>query len=155
MVMLPGVTRTEPACDARTDGGAGGSQRLWQKYNCAADTAVLRCLRWICTSMTNDRSRAASQSWSALTVIPSLQVKLDGKNIKDLNLRWLRSQIGVVSQEPVLFATTIAENIRYGRQGVTHAEIVAAAVDANAHSFIERLPDVSFYLFYLAILSHT
>ena len=59
----------------------------------------------------------------------------------DLNLHWLRQHIGVVSQEPVLFATTIAENIRYGRDGVTQAEIESAAKAANAHSFISELPD--------------
>ena len=47
----------------------------------------------------------------------------------------------MVSQEPVLFATTIAENIRYGRDGVTQEEIESAAKAANAHSFISELPD--------------
>ena len=61
--------------------------------------------------------------------------------MRDLNLHWLRQHIGVVSQEPVLFATTIAENIRYGRDGVTQEEIESAAKAANAHSFISELPD--------------
>ena len=61
--------------------------------------------------------------------------------MRDLNLHWLRQHIGIVSQEPVLFATTIAENIRYGRDGVTQAEIESAAKAANAHSFISELPD--------------
>ncbi|XP_034242655.1 ATP-dependent translocase ABCB1-like isoform X2 [Thrips palmi] len=69
------------------------------------------------------------------------QVLVDGVDIKDLNLSWLRSQIGVVSQEPVLFGTTIYENIRYGRDDVSKAEIVQAALIANAHSFISSLPD--------------
>ena len=71
------------------------------------------------------------------------QVKLDGNNLKDLNVRWLREHIGIVSQEPILFATTIAENIRYGRLDVTQEEIVAAAKEANAADFIDELPDVS------------
>ena len=58
-----------------------------------------------------------------------------------LNLKWLRSNIGVVSQEPVLFDTTIAENIRYGREDATMADIEAAAIAANAHNFISELPD--------------
>ena len=66
---------------------------------------------------------------------------IDGKNIKDLNLRWLREHIGVVSQEPVLFNTTIAENIRYGRLGATMEEIQQAARQANAYNFISDLPD--------------
>ena len=51
--------------------------------------------------------------------------------------------VGVVSQEPVLFATTIAENIRYGREDVTRDEVVEAAKKANAHDFIVKLPQVS------------
>ena len=68
---------------------------------------------------------------------------LDGKDIRELNVRWLRSHIGVVSQEPVLFATTIAENIRYGLEGVSNQDIEQAAKNANAHDFIMSLPDVS------------
>ena len=68
-------------------------------------------------------------------------VLVDGRDVKSLNLKWLRSQIGVVSQEPVLFATTIAENIRYGREGVTQEEIESAAHAANAHNFIMSLPN--------------
>ena len=72
-----------------------------------------------------------------------MKVLLDGHDVRRLNVRWLRQHIGVVSQEPVLFATTIAENIRYGREGVTDDEIRAAAVAANAHDFITKLPEVS------------
>ena len=61
-------------------------------------------------------------------------------NIKELNLKWLRSHIGVVSQEPVLFDTTIAENIRYGKEDATMEEIQEAAKNANAHNFIMDLP---------------
>ena len=70
-----------------------------------------------------------------------MQITIDGHNIKTLNLRWLRSNIGVVSQEPVLFNTTIAENIRYGKESATMAEIEAAAKNANAHNFIKQLPE--------------
>ncbi|KAK3580600.1 hypothetical protein CHS0354_002698 [Potamilus streckersoni] len=68
------------------------------------------------------------------------QVLIDGNDITDLNLKWLREQIGVVSQEPVLFATTIKENIRYGRTDVTDKEIEEAAREANAHEFISKFP---------------
>ncbi|KAH8236955.1 hypothetical protein KR038_001099 [Drosophila bunnanda] len=67
-------------------------------------------------------------------------VKLDGRDLRTLNVGWLRSQIGVVGQEPVLFATTIGENIRYGRPAATQAEIEKAARAANCHDFISRLP---------------
>ncbi|NWI13941.1 MDR1 protein, partial [Crypturellus soui] len=69
------------------------------------------------------------------------EVTLDGRDIRTLNVKWLRENIGIVSQEPVLFATTIAENIRYGREDVSDAEIEQAAKEANAFDFISRLPD--------------
>ncbi|KAI9533317.1 Multidrug resistance protein 1 [Dissostichus eleginoides] len=68
-------------------------------------------------------------------------VTIDGHDIRSLNTRYLREMIGVVSQEPVLFATTIAENIRYGRLDVTKQEIEQAAKEANAYDFIMSLPD--------------
>jgi len=71
------------------------------------------------------------------------QVLVDGRDIRNLNLKWLREHIGVVSQEPVLFATTIAENIRYGKDGVTQEDIEKATKEANAHDFILKLPQVS------------
>ena len=64
-------------------------------------------------------------------------------DIRTLNVTWLREQIGVVAQEPVLFSTTIADNIRYGREDVTMDEIIAASKQANAYNFIMKLPDVS------------
>ncbi|XP_049765078.1 multidrug resistance protein homolog 49-like [Schistocerca cancellata] len=67
-------------------------------------------------------------------------VSLDGCDLRNLNVRWLRSNIGVVGQEPVLFATTIAENIRYGKPDASQAEIEKAAIEANAHDFICRMP---------------
>ena len=64
------------------------------------------------------------------------KVMLDGIDIRDLNVQWLRDQIGLVSQEPVLFATTIMENIRYGKPGALDDEVYEAARMANAHTFI-------------------
>ncbi|NWR42889.1 MDR1 protein, partial [Regulus satrapa] len=69
------------------------------------------------------------------------EITLDGRDIRTLNTKWLRENIGIVSQEPVLFATTIAENIRYGREDISDAEIERAAKEANAFDFISRLPD--------------
>ncbi|XP_009887262.1 PREDICTED: multidrug resistance protein 1 [Charadrius vociferus] len=71
------------------------------------------------------------------------EMLFDGKNAKTLNIQWLRAQIGIVSQEPILFDCTIAENIAYGDNSrqVSHQEIVNAAKEANIHSFIESLPD--------------
>ncbi|XP_077454038.1 ATP-dependent translocase ABCB1-like [Stigmatopora argus] len=68
-------------------------------------------------------------------------ISVDGHDIRSLNICYLRKMIGVVSQEPVLFATTIAENIQYGRLDVTQEEIMQAAKEANAYNFIMNLPD--------------
>ncbi|KAF4076001.1 hypothetical protein AMELA_G00225410 [Ameiurus melas] len=68
-------------------------------------------------------------------------VSIDGHDIRTLHVRCLREMIGVVSQEPILFATTIAENIRYGREDVTQEEIEQATREANAYDFIMKLPD--------------
>ena len=68
------------------------------------------------------------------------EILLDGTNVKLLQLSWLRAQIGLVSQEPALFATTIKHNILLGRQGATMEEIIEAAKKSNAHSFISQLP---------------
>ncbi|KAM4705764.1 ATP-dependent translocase ABCB1-like [Rhinophrynus dorsalis] len=69
------------------------------------------------------------------------EITLDGHDVRTLNVKWLRENIGVVSQEPVLFGTTIGENIRYGREDVSEREIEQAAKEANAFDFISRLPE--------------
>ncbi|XP_071740264.1 putative multidrug resistance protein [Rutidosis leptorrhynchoides] len=66
---------------------------------------------------------------------------LDGYKIKKLHLKWLRSQMGLVNQEPILFATSIKENILFGKEGASMDDIVAAAKSANAHDYIVKLPD--------------
>ncbi|KAM9956507.1 hypothetical protein ACTFIR_003225 [Dictyostelium discoideum] len=67
-------------------------------------------------------------------------ITIDGYSIKQLNAKWLRSRIGIVSQEPSLFATTILENLRYGNPNATEDEIIEAAKLANAHQFISNFP---------------
>ena len=71
-------------------------------------------------------------------------LKLDQRDIRDLNIRWLRQNIGIVSQEPILFDASIAENIRYGAnfREVSEEEVIVAAKAANIHSFIDTLPEV-------------
>uniref|UniRef100_A0A0D3GAF8 MDR-like ABC transporter n=1 Tax=Oryza barthii TaxID=65489 RepID=A0A0D3GAF8_9ORYZ len=69
-------------------------------------------------------------------------ILLDGVEIKKLEISWLRDQMGLVSQEPVLFNDTIRANIAYGKnEEVTEEEIVAAAKAANAHEFISSMPE--------------
>ena len=67
---------------------------------------------------------------------------LDGDRLDDLNIGWLRSQIGIVTQDPILFGVSIRENIAYGdnTRVVPMEEVIAAAKGANIHNFITTLP---------------
>jgi ATP-binding cassette subfamily B protein len=69
------------------------------------------------------------------------RVTLDGVDLRELDPSWLRARVGVVSQEPVLFSTTIAENVRYGRPGASGAEVEDALRNANALAFVKGFPD--------------
>jgi ATP-binding cassette subfamily B (MDR/TAP) protein 1 len=70
------------------------------------------------------------------------KILFDGLELQTLKVSWLRMQIGLVAQEPVLFNDTIRANIAYGKQGeASEEEIVAAAEASNAHQFISGLPD--------------
>ncbi len=68
-------------------------------------------------------------------------IKLDGKDVRDVTLKSLRRQIGIVQQDVYLFAGTVYENILYGRPDATEEEVIEAAKNANAHEFIMSLPD--------------
>ncbi|XP_061991037.1 ABC transporter B family member 4-like isoform X2 [Rosa rugosa] len=68
------------------------------------------------------------------------EVLIDGVNLKEFQLKWIRQKIGLVSQEPVLFTCSIRDNIGYGKDGATTEEIRAAAELANAAKFIDKLP---------------
>ncbi|KDP21188.1 hypothetical protein JCGZ_21659 [Jatropha curcas] len=68
------------------------------------------------------------------------EVLIDGINLKKLKLSWIRQKIGLVSQEPILFATSIKENIAYGKENATDPEIRTAVELANAAKFIDRMP---------------
>lgn len=68
-------------------------------------------------------------------------ISLDGHELKDLNVKWLRQHIGLVSQEPKLFACSITDNIKIGCPDATQEEVEAAARKANAHDFISSFPD--------------
>ncbi|CAI9093062.1 OLC1v1028468C1 [Oldenlandia corymbosa var. corymbosa] len=67
-------------------------------------------------------------------------IRLDGHKIKKLQLNWLRSRMGLVNQEPILFATSIKENILFGKEGASMEMVINAAQAANAHDFIMKLP---------------
>lgn len=68
------------------------------------------------------------------------EILIDGVNLKEFQLKWIRSKIGLVSQEPVLFSSSIMENIAYGKENATLQEIKAATELANAAKFIDKLP---------------
>ena len=69
------------------------------------------------------------------------QILIDGQDIREVTLESLRQQIGIVSQEAFLFNGTIRENILYGRLDASEAEMMQAAMAANCHEFIMRLPE--------------
>lgn len=71
------------------------------------------------------------------------EILIDGINIKEFQVRWIRGKIGLVSQEPVLFTSTIGDNIAYGKDGASLEEIRAAAELANAAKFIYNLHQVA------------
>ncbi len=68
-------------------------------------------------------------------------VRIDGQDVRDVTLKSLRNQIGIVQQDVYLFAGTIFENIAYGKPGATEEEVIEAAKNANAHEFIMSFPD--------------
>ena len=69
------------------------------------------------------------------------RVLLDGHDLRELDPGWHRGQMGVVAQEPVLFSTTVEENVRYGRPGATHEQVVEACRWAHAHEFVAAFPE--------------
>lgn len=119
---------------------------MWKKHNSPAAATLLWPTGRDCKYKHKLRGKYTDlpDLHSTLTAFfrVALQVTIDGHDIRSLNVRGLREMIGVVSQEPVLFATTIAENIRYGRQDVTQEEIEQATREANAYNFIMKLPNV-------------
>ena len=80
------------------------------------------------------------------------EVLIDGIDLKKLKLKFIREKIGLVSQEPVLFATTIRENISYGKENASEEEIRTAIELANAAKFIDKLPKVPILLLLLCFL---
>ncbi|XP_074566675.1 ABC transporter B family member 10-like [Curcuma longa] len=69
------------------------------------------------------------------------RVLVDSKDIKEYNLHWLRHQIGLVQQEPLLFSSSIRDNIFYGSEGASETEVMEAAMEASIHDFICSLPN--------------
>src|SRR6185503_21154159 len=73
--------------------------------------------------------------------VTSGRVTLDGVDVRDVELKSLRNAIGVISQDPFLFSATVRENIMFGAPGLEEAEVEKISRLAQAHEFVERLPD--------------
>jgi ATP-binding cassette subfamily B (MDR/TAP) protein 1 len=67
-------------------------------------------------------------------------ITLDGHDLRTLQVKWLRDQIGMVGQEPILFASSILENVMMGKDNATKEEAISACIAADAHNFISKLP---------------
>ncbi|KAL0398391.1 UNVERIFIED_CONTAM: ABC transporter B family member 9 [Sesamum radiatum] len=125
-------------------------QHVSFKYATRPDTQIFQDLS---LSISSGKTTAlVGQSGSGKSTVISLlqrfydpdcgNIYLDDIEIRQFNLSWLRRQMGLVSQEPILFNETIRDNITYGSQGdVTEEEIIIAAKAAHAHNFISSLPD--------------
>ncbi|KAL0442575.1 UNVERIFIED_CONTAM: ABC transporter B family member 9 [Sesamum latifolium] len=125
-------------------------QHVSFKYATRPDTQIFQDLS---LSISSGKTTAlVGQSGSGKSTVISLlqrfydpdsgNIYLDDIEIRQFNLSWLRRQMGLVSQEPILFNETIRDNITYGSQGdVTEEEIIVAAKAAHAHNFISSLPD--------------
>ncbi|XP_058101247.1 ABC transporter B family member 9-like isoform X2 [Magnolia sinica] len=124
-------------------------QHVKFKYPTRPDVQIFRnlCLRISSVKTVALVGESGSGKSTAIALLQrfydpdSGQILLDGVEIKILKLLWLRQQMGLVSQEPILFNDTIRANIAYGKQGeVSEDEIISAVEAANAHSFISSLP---------------
>ena len=126
---------------------------LYFHYPCRPDVKVLRGLN--VTVAPGETLALVGSSGSGKSTIVSLIERfysptvgiltLDGQDIRGFDLKWLRSQIGYVPQEPALFNTTIADNIRYGAvfREISDDEVVEVAKACKIHDFIQTLPQVS------------
>ncbi|CAF4765805.1 unnamed protein product, partial [Rotaria sp. Silwood2] len=95
----------------------------------------------ICTGASGYGKSTIIQLLERFYDVTNGRILLDGIDIRKLNIQWVRSHFGLVSQEPILFDLTIAENIAYGLESVRMEDIINAASRANIHQFIEQLPE--------------
>lgn len=129
--------------------GAIEFKEIHFSYPSRPDTLVLRGINF--TVQPGQMVALVGSSGSGKTTIANLlprfyeptqgAITLDQRNLNELRLSWLREQIGIVSQEPILISSTIAENIRYGKPTASDSEVQEAAKAANALEFIEKFTD--------------
>jgi ATP-binding cassette subfamily B protein len=111
-------------------------------------TLSYKRFRWRFLPAPESESRAGSGAGKSTLVsllgrfhdVTSGQILLDGVDLRDYKLDDLRNQFAIMLQEPVLFSTSVAENIGYARPNANNEEIIRAAKLANAHDFIVKLP---------------
>ena len=124
-------------------------QKVSFSYPTRPDISVLNELSW--SMKAGETIALVGTSGSGKSTVASLiprfyeptggKILIDGVNLSEIKPSWLRRQIGVVSQEPILISSTIIENIRYGKPFATESEVIVAAKDANAWEFIKNFPD--------------
>ncbi len=146
--VVPEVRERPEALDEAVRDGRVDFQNVSFRYN-AEDGDVLRDLDFHVEP--GERVAIVGESGAGkstlVTLIPRLYdvregaILLDGRDIRDYRLKPLRRSVGIVLQETILFSGSLRENLRYGRKSATDEEIVEAAKVANAHQFIEQLPD--------------
>uniref|UniRef100_A0A151UEM9 ABC transporter B family member 9 n=1 Tax=Cajanus cajan TaxID=3821 RepID=A0A151UEM9_CAJCA len=151
------ILDSKPTIDSSSDEGTTldtvkGDIEFQQVSFCYPTRPDIQIFKDFCLSMPAGKTIAlVGESGSGKSTVISLlerfynpdsgHVLLDGVNIKKLKLSWLRQQMGLVGQEPILFNESIRSNIAYGKEGgATEEEIIAAAQAANAHKFISSLP---------------
>jgi ABC-type multidrug transport system fused ATPase/permease subunit len=145
--VAPEITDRPGAIPITTTEGHIRFERVWFGYE--AEEPVLKDISLDIEPETTVAlvGRSGSGKSTLASLIPRFydiqqgQITLDGIDLRDLQVRSLRKQIGLVPQDVILFSGTVEENILYGRPGATFQEIVAAARAANAHDFIEQFPE--------------
>ena len=134
----PSRPRGPPAPSPSTTSGSATSTGRC----CAASASRSRPAAPSPSSATPAAARRRSPTSCRASTTPAAgRVRIDGQDVRDLQLADLRRHIGIVDQDPFLFSTSIAENIRFGRPDATDDEVRAAARAAQADDFIEALPE--------------
>ncbi|KAG5113707.1 hypothetical protein JHK82_036976 [Glycine max] len=151
------ILDSKPAIDSSSDEGTTldtvkGEIELQQVSFCYPTRPNIQIFKDMCLTMPTGKTVAlVGESGSGKSTVISLlerfynpdsgRILIDGVDIKEFKLNWLRQQMGLVGQEPILFNDSIRANIAYSKEGgATEEEIIAAAQAANAHKFISSLP---------------